>query len=60
VWPEARRLVLRQRLAAWLAGELADDEEADTVIHQLVGLANEWMRQRTTVAGSAFPNGDGQ
>lgn len=52
--------VLRQRLAARLASELADDEEADTMVHQLVGLANAWMRQRTAGAGSAFLTGDGR
>jgi hypothetical protein len=46
--------VLRQRLADELARRLADDSDADAVVHQLVELADDWLRQRTTQPGSTF------
>jgi hypothetical protein len=52
--------VLRQRLATVLASELANDEEADVVVQQLVGLANDWLRQRTNGPGTAFVISDGR
>jgi hypothetical protein len=52
--------VLRQRLAAMLATELADDEEADVVVQQLLALAHNWMRQRTNRPGTAFTASDGR
>jgi hypothetical protein len=46
--------ILRQRLAARLAGELAGGHGPEIVVNELRALATEWLRERTAGHGTAF------
>jgi hypothetical protein len=50
--------LLRQRLAARLHGELADDEDPDGTVAELCRRCEQWTQDRTAALGTTLGHGD--